>query len=201
NGARNGVVETRWQSSCCAEGQRTTTTVDMVKAWIDKFHRDNKTSEHLGDGAMRFNVGAEFVTAKKCVASEKRVAFAFEIVIIGQRGNLEAAFFHPVGKMRRFAGALFVPKIARNKLLADSEPGIGGKDHVRQFRLRRDQLDLAIQSGKGRVQTAPLLLRQRRFRPARPAHPGINLVLDAVVIRRAKKARPDKIDLYLLPDC
>src|SRR3989475_5551904 len=38
---------------------------------------------------MRFNVGAEFVTAEKCVASEKRVAFAFEIVIIGQRGNLE----------------------------------------------------------------------------------------------------------------
>ena len=83
---------------------------------------------------MRFDVGAEFITAKKRIASEKCVAFALEIIIIGQPRNLIAAVFHPTGEMRRFSGALFVPKIARNELLADSEAGIGGKNHVRQFR-------------------------------------------------------------------
>src|SRR6202023_1326585 len=146
---------------------------------------------------MRFDVGTELVTAKKCVAGEKRVAFTFEIVIIGQPGDLEAAFFHPAGKMRRFAGALFVPKVAWDKLFPDSESGVGCKNHVRQVWLRRDELNFVIQFGKGRVQTAPLLLRDRCFGPARAAHPRIDFVLDAVVIRWAKQELAHKIDNYL----
>src|SRR5205807_1722825 len=72
NGVLSVFVERSRKPNGRAVGQRTKTSVEMVKAWIDKFHRDNKTSEHLGDGAMRFNVGAEFVTAKKCVASAPR---------------------------------------------------------------------------------------------------------------------------------
>src|SRR6266446_2158106 len=159
----------------------------MIKARIDQLHRDDETAEHLRDCAMRFDVGTELVTAKKRVADKKGVAFAFEIVIVGQPRDLETAFFHPAGKMRRFAGPLFMPKVAWDKLFTDSESGVGRENHVRQLWLRRDELNSAIQFGKGRVQAAPLLLRDRRFRPARSAHPGIDLVLDAVVIWRAKK--------------
>ena len=148
---------------------------------------------------MRFDVGAEFVTAKKCIASEKCVAFALEIVIIGQPGNLEAVFFHPAGEMRCFAGALLVPKVAWDNLFADGKPGISGKNHVRQFRLRRDELNSAIEFGQRSLQAVPLLLRQRRFSAARPAHPRIDLVLDAVVIRRAKQELAHKIETYLSP--
>ena len=89
--------------------------------------------------------------------------------------------------MRRFAGALFVSKVAWDKLFTNRESGVSRENHVRQLWLRRDEFNSAIQFGKGRVQAAPLLLRDRRFRPARSAHPRIDLVLDAVVIRRAKK--------------
>src|SRR5882724_5545244 len=187
NGVLAVFIESSGKPNRRAVGQRAKASVEMIKTRIDKFHRDDETAEHLRDRAMRFDVGPEFVTAKKCVADEKCIAFAFEIKIIGQPGDLEAALFHPAGKMRRLAGALFVPKIAWDKLFAHSESGVGGENHVRQLWLRRDELNSAIQFGKGRVQPAPLLLRDRCFRPARSAHPGIDLVLDAVVIRRAKK--------------
>src|SRR3979409_1313484 len=118
---------------------------------------------------MRFDVGPEFIAAKTGVGGKKGITFAFEVRIIGQPEDLETAFFHPAGKMRRFAGAFFMPKITWDKLFSDSESGVGGKNHVRQVWLRRDELNLAIQFGKNRVQAAPLLLRDRCFRPARSA--------------------------------
>src|SRR2546423_15524194 len=88
---------------------------------------------------MRFDVGAKFVAAKKRVTAEERVTFTFEIIIFGEPGDLIAAFFHPTGEVRSFARPLFVSKITWDKSLADSEPGIGGEKHVRQFRLRREE--------------------------------------------------------------
>src|SRR5438270_5357199 len=99
--------------------------------------------------------------------------------------------------MRSFAGAFFVAKITRNKLFPHCEAGISGKHHVWQFRLRRNELDPRIEFRKLRVQTFTLLSRERRLGAASAAHPGINLVLDAVVIRRAKKQLTHKIDNYL----
>src|SRR5262249_26282211 len=93
----------------------TETSVEMIETWIDKFNGDDQTSEHLRDRAMRFDVRAEFVTAKKCFAAEKSVTFTFEIVIILQPRYLVAAFLHPTGKMRRLARAFFVPEIAWDK--------------------------------------------------------------------------------------
>src|ERR1700736_3215332 len=83
NGVLTVFVEGSGKPKSRAVGQRTKTSVEMIKARIDQFHRDDETAEHLRDGAMRFDVGTEFVTAKKCVADEKCVAFAFEIVIFG----------------------------------------------------------------------------------------------------------------------
>ena len=57
----------------------------MIKARIDKFDRDDEAAKHFRDHAMRLDVAAEFVAAKKNVASKERVPFAFEIQIFRQR--------------------------------------------------------------------------------------------------------------------
>src|SRR5438067_11401421 len=177
----------------------------MIETRIDKFHRDDETTEHLGDCAMRFDVGTKLVAAKKHIAAEERVTFAFEIIILGEPGDLIAAFFHPTGEVRRFARALFVAKVTRDKSVADSEPGIGGENHVRQFWLRWNEIDFAIELRQRGVQTAPLFLGYGGFGAAGPTHPGINFVLNAVVIGRTKqqlgpsRTVSHKIDNYSPP--
>src|SRR5882724_13537223 len=86
-----------------AIGQRAKAGIEMIKARIDKFDRDNKTTEHLRNSAMRLDIGPKLVPAKKCVAVEESVAFTFEVEIVGQPRDLVAMFFHPARKMRRFA--------------------------------------------------------------------------------------------------
>src|SRR5438309_2148645 len=99
--------------------------------------------------------------------------------------------------MGSFVSAFFVAKIAWNKLFPNGEAGVGGKHHVWQFRLRRNELDPRVEFRKLGVQTLPLLSSERSVGAASAAHPGINLVFDAVVIRRAKKQLTHKIDNYL----
>src|SRR2546430_17527147 len=53
-------------------------------------------------------------------------------------------------------------------------------------------------SGKPRVQLFPLLLDDRRFGAAGDAHPWIDLVLNAVVIRRTKKQLAHGTKIYQL---
>src|SRR5262245_44682339 len=50
---------------------------------------------------------------------------------------------------------------------------------------------------KRRVQSFPLLLNDRRFGAAGDVHPGIDLVLNAVVIRRTKKQLTHRIENLL----
>jgi hypothetical protein len=49
-----------------------------------------------------------------------------------------------------------MPKVARNKFLPDGEAGVGSKHHIGQFRLRRHQLDFAVERFQRLVQTLPL---------------------------------------------
>src|SRR3984893_9104379 len=170
----------------------------MIKARIDKLDRDDETSEHVCDCSVGIDVGTKFVPAKKHVAAEERIAFALEIMIFRQPGNFVTVFLHPTRKMRRFAGALLVAKIARNKFLSDSEAGVGRENHVGQIGLRRDQLDFAIQLGQRGVQIFPLFLRNGCFSAAGATHPWVNLVLDAVMVRRAKEKLAHKVDNYFL---
>jgi hypothetical protein len=80
-----------------------------------------------------------------------------------------------------------VPKIAGDETASDGQPGVRGEDHVGKFRAWRDELDLAVQLGKRLKQTFPLRLHQWRIGAAGAAHPWIDLVFDAVIIRRTKK--------------
>src|SRR4030095_1381840 len=147
---------------------------------------------------MRLDIGAKLVAAKKGIADAKRMSFSFEVEIIWQPRDVVAVFLHPTSEMWRFAGSLFVPKITRDKFLSNSKPGVGGENHVGKFRLRRNQIDLARHVGQRRMQIPPLLLRECGFRAARATHPGIDLVLDAVMVRRTKEQLANHFDSYFL---
>src|SRR5207249_2656261 len=113
--------------------------------------------------AVRLDVAAEFVAAKKCVACEKRVAFAFEIQSVRQPKNFITVLFHPTREIRGFTRPFLMAEITRDKSLADGEPGVGSEYHVGQFRLWRHQLDLRLEGGERFVQPLPLRFRQLGF--------------------------------------
>src|SRR5439155_14719567 len=133
-------VEGRRKPNCSPIGQRAKARVEMIKTWINKFHRDDEATEHVRNGPMRLNIGAKLVAAKKHVAAEEGISLAFEVEIVGQPANFIAMFFHPARKMRRFASTLPVAEIARNEFAANREPGVGRENHVGKFSLRRDQM-------------------------------------------------------------
>src|SRR2546425_648903 len=85
-------------------------------------------------------------------------------------------------RMGRFTGAFFVSEITRNEFFPNGQPGVGGENHVGQFRLRFYEMNFAIEFRQRGMQIFPLLLRDRGVRAAGAAHPGINLVLDAVIV-------------------
>ncbi|KAG0505770.1 MAG: hypothetical protein Udaeo_08660 [Candidatus Udaeobacter sp.] len=179
-------IEGIWKPKPTAVRQRTKAGIKVVKTRINQLHRDSKATEHFCDGAVRLDVGTKFVTAKEHVLAEERVAFAFEVKFFRQPIDFIAVLLHPFGEKRLFSCAFFVAEIAGDESAANRQPGVGGEDHVRQPWLRRDQMNLA-KLGKRRVQSFPLLLHDRRVGAVGDAHPRIDLVLDAVVIRRTKK--------------
>src|SRR5439155_15898246 len=113
---------------------------------------DSETTEHFCYGPVRLNIGAKFVAAKEHLATEQRIAFAFEIKLFRQPGHFVAMLFHPFGKERLLTGAFFMTEIARNEFAANGQSSVGGKNHVWKSWLRRDQMNLAIQFCKGGVQ-------------------------------------------------
>src|SRR2546423_13532409 len=112
-------VECLWKPEGAAVGQRTEAGVDVVKARINQFDGNDEAAEQVRDGAMRVDVGTEFVAAEQNVAAEECVPLAFEIKVLRQPDDFVAMLFHPTGEMRRFAGAFLVPEITWNKTATD----------------------------------------------------------------------------------
>src|SRR5262249_54006562 len=119
--------------------------IKMIKARINQLHGDSKRTEHFCYRAVRLNVGTKLVAAKKDVAAKERVAFAFEVKLLGKPTYFITALLHPFGKERLFTGALFVAEITGDEFATDSQSRIGGENHVGQSRLWRNQVDFAIQ--------------------------------------------------------
>ena len=94
---------------------------------------------------MRLNVGTKFVAAKEHLTAEQRVAFALEKKLLWQPVHFVALLLHPFGKERLLTGAFFVSEIAGDEFATNSQPGVGGENHVGQSRLRWNQMNFAIQ--------------------------------------------------------
>src|SRR6266536_1908257 len=74
-------VKRTWEPESASIGQRTKAGIEMVKTRIDQLDRDDKAAKHFRNRAMRLDVAAKFVAAKKSVVAEKSVTFPFEIQI------------------------------------------------------------------------------------------------------------------------
>ena len=144
-------------------------------------------AEHVSDGAMRLDVGAEFVTAEKRVAAEERVAFAFEIKILRQPDHFVTVFFHPAGKMRRFTGAFLCRKLLGINLFPTVSPAFAVKTMSGNLGCGGDEMNLASKLGQASRAVLSIVSARRGFRAAGAAHPGIDLVFDAVMVRRTKQ--------------
>src|SRR6266446_2457537 len=138
NGALAVFIEGRREPDRTTVGQRTKAGIEVIKTRIDQLDGNDKASKHVGDGTVGLDIATKFVTAKESIATEKRIAFSFEIKLFWQPEHVVSVRFHPPREIGRFAGAFLVTKIARNKLPANGQPGVGRKNHVGQFRLWRD---------------------------------------------------------------
>src|SRR6478735_3698657 len=187
DGALAVFIESGREPNGAAIGERTEASIDVIKARIDQLDRNHQTVQDIRDAAMRADIGAKFVAAKKRVTGKERVTFSLKKLIVRQPDNFVAVLFHPLRKKRRFPGPLFVPKITRDEFSADGQPGVGGKDHVGQLRLWRDEMDVASKAKEFLVQSAPLRLDEWSIGATGAAHPWIDFVFDAVVIGRAKQ--------------
>src|SRR6266404_7802253 len=130
NGALAVFIKGRREPDRAIVGQRTKAGIEVIKTWIDQLDRDDKTSKHVRDGTVGLDIAAKFVTAKESIATEECVPFSLEIQFLRQPENFISARLHPVREMRRFAGPFLVPKIARDKLPANGQPGVGRKNHI-----------------------------------------------------------------------
>src|SRR5437762_2560443 len=145
NGALAVFIERRWEPHCATIRQRTKAGIEVIKPRIDQLDGNNKACKHFGDGTVRLDIAAKFVTAKERIATEESVPFSLEIQFFRQPENFISVRFHPAREVRRLPGPFLVPKIARNKLPANGEAGIRRENHIGQFRLWRDQFDFGTE--------------------------------------------------------
>ncbi len=79
NGALAIFIESRGEPHGPAIGQRTETSVDVIKARVDQLDGNDQATEDVRDRPMGIDVGAEFVTTEKRIAGKERVTLAFEV--------------------------------------------------------------------------------------------------------------------------
>src|SRR2546423_400611 len=86
--------------------------------------------------------------------------------------------------MRRFAGAHLMAKPRAKKTISKDQSRVCREDQVGQTRLRGHPLDLDAEAMERVLQPLPLMPSAFNDDAASPAHPRVDLVLDAVVIGR-----------------
>src|SRR4029453_5813492 len=101
---------------------------------------------------MRLNVGTKFVSAKQCTPPKKRVPFALEIKIFRQPIHFVTALFHPFREKRLLARALLMAKITGDEFATNRQSGVSRENHIGKSRLRRNQMNLAIEIRKSAMQ-------------------------------------------------
>src|ERR1035441_3791545 len=145
---------------------------------------------------MRADVGAETVAAEQHLAAEQRIPFPFKQQPLRQAHHFVFVVEKPLLEMLLLAPALAEAKVTADELMAGHKAGVGREYHVRQLRLRRDEADLAAERLQRVMQGAPLRTSDHRLRLVGAIHPGVDFILDAVMVGRAQQQLAHEI-LYL----
>ncbi len=159
----------------------------MIKAVLHQLDGNDQALQYFRDGLVGPNIGTKTVAAKQNIAGEQSVAFAFEEKAVGQRQDFIVARGEPFLEVALLASPLRESKIAADEFPAYNKTGVGGEHHVRKFLLRSNQFDATTERFERGLEPLPLLAGQGGKGVVRAAHPGIDFVLDAVIIRRAKQ--------------
>src|SRR5438874_1644841 len=136
---------------------------------------------------MRANIRTETVATEQNITTEQRVPFSFENQSLGQTHEFVTVLCEPLFELFLFNLPFLETKVAPDELLPDNQARIGRENHVRHFFARRDQLDLTAQRLKRLAELLPLSLRHRRQGILGAVHPRIDLVFNAVVVRRTEQ--------------
>src|SRR5262245_746572 len=134
---------------------------------------------------MRTDVGANLITRETNIAASQQVAFTLEKKFLRQPYNFKSLPAEPFNADWHFAAPHVVAKVTRNELFSPNDAGVGAKNHVRQTGYRLDKIDLQSQAAlQDLSQVRPLPTRALPIALPAFAHPWVDLVFDAVVIRR-----------------
>ncbi len=184
-GALAVVVEGAGVVDGFAVRERAEASVEVVVVPVDHFERDHADAEEFGDLLMAAGVAAGLIAGEERVAAEEGVAGAFEVGS-GRRFADFVTEFHERGLVEGlFALALVVFEMGEDSPGAEEHGGVGGEDEVRQAGDRRDEFDFCACGFDVGTQVFPLLDCEFAIGGAGAAHPGVDFVLDTVVVGRA----------------
>ena len=157
----------------------------MIVAGVDEFDGNHAATEQPADLLMAGGVAAHAIAGVERVAAEERVAGAFEAEVFGDFDDLETIFGKPAAIVGLFALPLAVTEARderlRRKIIAALAVNTKSGRPVDGFQQRC----LGAGIDDVREQRMPLRDRHGVFGLARHVHPRIDLVVDAVEIRRA----------------
>src|SRR5262249_24184350 len=129
------------------------------------------------------HVAADAIASEQRLAAKERIPGAFEIHSFRQVFNREPVGSEPGVEVRRLTGADLVTKSGAEEALFADQAGVRREDRVRQLGRGRHKLDGYAQAPKNFNQTLPLATRCLRRAAPGAAHPRIDFVFDAVVVR------------------
>ena len=180
---RAGVVERLPRT------ERTEAGIEVIEMIVDQLQRDHPAANACADPLQGPRIAADEVAAEQRVAAEERIARAFEVHGFGGHDGPEPAAAKPGFVDGGFPLTGRVAERGDKRGRAPDQAGVRGEDEVGQALHGRHQPDIDPQRHENIVQRLPLRVGQRAITPLGLVHPGIDLVLDPVVVGRAHENR------------
>ncbi len=154
----------------------------MVKVPVDEFQRENPNSKNLSQKGMCLDIGTVIKTRKQRLPDKECITGAFKSILCRQVNNFVSVTLKPSGKVRLFACPLLIAKPAGDKYIFVNETCISSKGHVRKAWSGSTAMYCCTQILlKSSTQGKPLFQGQRAVSLPAQVHPGVDLIVNAVI--------------------